>query len=178
MQFESWSLEEFKFISESNIKDKIVLFGGFSTTNRFTEDLKFSPMNANYSGRSNPDMYGIVIHANIINMLLDGKLIYNIPVFWNALLVLLVCILYSYLIIKDYKKYGHASHIKYIILSTILVFLTTWILIELYHYQLVRFNLGPIIMAFFVPFELFEIYRRIALTLYKYFNYQTSLSIH
>lgn len=59
------------------IKDKIVLFGfmGESFDDRSWEDKFFTPLNVKYAGRSNPDMFGVVIHANIISMILSKDFI-------------------------------------------------------------------------------------------------------
>jgi len=74
------------------IKDKIVLFGYMGDTFYDTawEDKFFTPMNKRYAGRSNPDMYGIVIHANIIQMLLDEDYIDyqgNLSAFITAVII-------------------------------------------------------------------------------------------
>ncbi|MBK8146399.1 MAG: CHASE2 domain-containing protein [Bacteroidetes bacterium] len=175
-QFDNYPVVLFDSIKPEDIRDKIVLFGGFSRDNNYIDDLKFTPMNSKYSGRSFPDMHGIVVHANIIDMLLDEKkLITEVPTFWNGLLVFFLCTCYSFLVIKDYKNYGHASHIKYIIISTISIFLFAWSLLWLYDAKMIRLDLAPIIMSFVIPFELFEIYRRLALVFNKYFNYKTIL---
>ena len=56
---------------ENVIKDKIVLLGFFSkdTARPVMEDLHYTPLNAVVSGKSYPDMYGVVIHANILSMI-------------------------------------------------------------------------------------------------------------
>jgi hypothetical protein len=54
----------------SIVKDKIVLLGymGDSLSAPIKlEDLYFTPMNKRIAGRTSPDMYGVVIHANIIS---------------------------------------------------------------------------------------------------------------
>lgn len=58
---------------EEVIRNKIVLFGylGDSFDDKSWEDKFFTPLNINYAGRSNPDMFGAVIHANIISMILS-----------------------------------------------------------------------------------------------------------
>ncbi len=50
-----------------------------------------TPLNPRYSGRSEPDMYGIIIHANIIRMILDRKFITVIPEWLSLVLALLWC---------------------------------------------------------------------------------------
>lgn len=61
----------------SFIKDKIVLMGymGNSFAESSMDDIFFTPLNERYAGRTFPDMYGIVIHANIVSMILNGTYI-------------------------------------------------------------------------------------------------------
>lgn len=55
------------------IKDKIVLLGFLGADLRDTswDDKFFTPLNKRYAGKARPDMYGIVVHANIISMILN-----------------------------------------------------------------------------------------------------------
>lgn len=56
------------------IKDKMVLFGymGQNFNDMSWEDKFFTPLNIDYAGKANPDMYGVVIHANIAAMIING----------------------------------------------------------------------------------------------------------
>lgn len=59
------------------IKGKIVLFGymGKDFSDRSWEDKFYTPLNVRYAGKSNPDMFGVVVHANIISMVLNQDFI-------------------------------------------------------------------------------------------------------
>lgn len=61
----------------SVVRGKIVLLGylGVDFDTKSFEDNFFTPLNDNYVGRSHPDMYGVVIHANVISMILSGNFI-------------------------------------------------------------------------------------------------------
>lgn len=53
-----------------NLKDKVVLLG-YMGPNDLTTDLEdkfFTPLNPRYAGKAMPDLYGVVVHANIISM--------------------------------------------------------------------------------------------------------------
>ena len=65
----------------SFIKDKIVLLGfmGINLNDKTFEDIFFTPLNERYAGKSFPDMYGVVIQANIISMILNKKYINTMP---------------------------------------------------------------------------------------------------
>lgn len=56
------------------IKDKIVIMGHLGenfATRYWIEDKFYTPMNEKYAGRADVDMYGAVIHANIVAMILN-----------------------------------------------------------------------------------------------------------
>ena len=96
-RFINFKLEEFLDLENRDIvKDKIVLLGylGSPTGNTFdVEDKHFTPLNSTTAGKSIPDMYGLVIHANIIAMILSNDFMFKVPRFW---IFLLTCF-YSFL---------------------------------------------------------------------------------
>lgn len=64
-------------IEKDVFKDRIVLLGFMGNTlneNSF-DDKFYTPLNKNYVGKSTPDMYGVVVHANIIAMILNDDYI-------------------------------------------------------------------------------------------------------
>ncbi|MBL0764871.1 CHASE2 domain-containing protein [Marivirga atlantica] len=78
------------------IEGKIVLFGflGRFFGDRYNiEDKYFTPLNKKYAGRGEPDMYGVVIHANIISMILDEDYVGTISNELQILIAILLCYL-------------------------------------------------------------------------------------
>lgn len=76
----------------SLLRNKVVILGylGFSTGNQFDiEDKHFTPLNKITAGKSVPDMYGAVIHANILSMLISDNFMYKVPRFWALVLMFL-----------------------------------------------------------------------------------------
>lgn len=77
---------------KSLLKDKIVLLGylGSPTNNIFdVEDKHFTPLNKTTAGKSIPDMYGLVIHANIIAMILSNNFMHQVSRLWILILTFL-----------------------------------------------------------------------------------------
>jgi len=70
----------------SFIKGKVVLCGfmGPRLGVNSLDDNFFTPLNKHYVGRSYPDMYGIVIHANVVSMIVHETFINRMP-FWSSL---------------------------------------------------------------------------------------------
>ncbi|AZQ64241.1 CHASE2 domain-containing protein [Flammeovirga pectinis] len=78
------------------VKDKIVLLGymGNEYTDGFWDaDKFFTPLNKNVVGRGYPDMYGVVVHANVISMILDESYIDVMPDWLSYFLAFLMCYL-------------------------------------------------------------------------------------
>ncbi|GAB4338147.1 MAG: hypothetical protein OHK0038_16800 [Flammeovirgaceae bacterium] len=76
------------------ITGKIVLIGylgGEYTDYHFDEDKFYTPLNPKQMGRGAPDMYGVVVHANIISMALDNKFINEMPEYLSWIIAILVC---------------------------------------------------------------------------------------
>ncbi len=93
IQFEPEAILDTAVDLKPLLAGKIILMGynGDPTSECTAMDKFHTPLNVRYSGRSEPDMHGIVIHANIIRMILDGKFINKIPAWLSLLLAILVC---------------------------------------------------------------------------------------
>jgi len=93
---------------DSNVlKGKIVLLGYINLDPNNIEDKKFTPMNHKFYGKHRPDMNGIIVQANIISMVLDGKYIKKMPA-WAAWVF---AILIGWLHMSLYIRYYLESHI-------------------------------------------------------------------
>lgn len=82
------------------IEGKIVIFGflGEQFGDRYNiEDKYYTPLNQKYAGRGEPDMYGAVIHANIISMILDGDYVYEISETVQILIAFIICYINVYM---------------------------------------------------------------------------------
>ena len=78
----------------NDFKGKIVLMGyagvGPNPNSSLDEDRFFTPLNAKMAGRSHPDMYGMIIHANILRMVLDKDYVKEFPAVVNWILAFLL----------------------------------------------------------------------------------------
>ncbi len=77
------------------IKDNIVILGflGQDLTDPSWSDKFFTPLNKKVAGRANPDMFGLVIHANIISMILNGDFINELKEWQKYALAFIFCFL-------------------------------------------------------------------------------------
>ena len=64
---------------------------GQDFNDRSWEDKFYTPLNIKYAGRSNPDMFGVVVHANIISMILNEDYIGMQSRFSSIVSALVIC---------------------------------------------------------------------------------------
>ncbi len=81
-----------------SLKDKIVIMGfmgeNFGPSSNLTREDKFhTPINKNYAGKAYPDMFGVVVHANIVSMVLNETPVNSMSEWGGLLLAVLLCYL-------------------------------------------------------------------------------------
>ena len=83
-------------VMQVNLKNKIVIMGymgdDFGQKSKLTREDKFhTPMNPKYAGKAYPDMFGVVIHANIVSMILDEVPINSMGEWSELILAIFIC---------------------------------------------------------------------------------------
>jgi len=160
VKFEAALLLDTTLDLSAAFKDKIVLIGylGNDEWSKPMKDRFFTPLNEQYAGRSLPDMFGLVIHANIISMLINGNYIYEIPVWLAAILEISFCYANVLFIFWVYKRFPEPFHFitrGIQILEFVLVFLLISILF--YYFKiLIDFDKG--ILALLLIYDFVMIY--------------------
>lgn len=154
---------------EELFRDKIVLLGyiGEESWAESTNDKFYTPLNPKYTGRALPDMYGVVIHANIIAMILNGNYIYDFPEWLVVLLEMLFTYINVAMIHWIYRRFHVAFHpitrTIQLLEFSILFFMTAY----LFHYFQFRVDLGAGILGLALAYDFVMIYEsllRIPLT--------------
>lgn len=117
----------------SVMKDKIILLGylGVPLGNPFdVEDKHFTPLNEKAVGKSIPDMNGIVIHANTLQMLLTNDFIYQVPT-W---LIVLITVLLTYISLVYFIQLNKKAKARYTFTKKLvqLLFTVVFLYIALY----------------------------------------------
>ena len=76
-------------------KNKIVMMGflGDYVGDSAWEDKFFTPLNKKLGGRANPDMFGLVIHANAVAMILNEDYVNEISEWLQYIIAFVVCLL-------------------------------------------------------------------------------------
>lgn len=122
------------------VKNKIVLLGyvGTPTGNpNDIEDKHFTPINKIVSSKSTPDMFGVIIHANIIAMFIEDRFVYQLPTFW----IVVISFVFSFIALLYFIKLKAKKVIRYRLQrdTIFLVFsiLLMWLVFLLYNIKIV-----------------------------------------
>lgn len=153
---------------------KIVLLGVIYTEEpKVMEDLHFTPVNEKLQGKSYPDMYGMVIHANILSMILANQY----PMQLSNLISLLIAFLISWIVIysqiKVYGKNKHPSHLIMILFQFFFIIAFVYLALLLFRYGHIKIQLLSILLCVILSVELLGIYKPLAFWMNRKFNYKT-----
>ncbi len=117
-----WDVYSGNFVPEI-IKDKVVIFcflGEELGDRENFEDKFFTPLNETYVGRAFPDMYGGVIHANIVSMVLNEDYIFYLSDIqtWTLTVIMLffTIMVFSWIYKKLPKWYDGITKVIQVIL--------------------------------------------------------------
>ena len=159
------------------LRNSIVLFGymGTPTGNIYDiQDKHFTPLNSKFAGKSIPDMYGIVVHANIIKMLIDANYIYNVPKPIVFILAFCCCYIFVFIAIFMHKKSALTFHIllKFfeLTISIVLLYVSLLLLDNNIHIQI-----EPIILLSILGLEVVILYDHLLHYLKKRWQWKSYL---
>lgn len=163
VQFEMSDVLDTTLDLSQRFKDKIVFIGylGDAGWGRPLLDLHYTPLNARYIGYPTPDMYGMVIHANITQMILDRKYIQKVPFGIHLLLTFLFCYANIHLYYRLFRRVSLSYRylIRFLQLSEIIVLF--FLVAFLFHFFRLKLNVLPWIAALMLTFDAVKIYDKI-----------------
>ncbi|QNA45289.1 CHASE2 domain-containing protein [Lacibacter sediminis] len=163
----------------TQLKDKIILIGFLGIpsqrgTAQLEEDKLFTPLNTRLSGRSYPDMYGSVIHANILRMILENDHIRVIPRWLTAvlsfLLIWLLLPIMCGLFFKGDLWFNSVGTLLQLVGSLLVVFLT----LLTYSYFNLKFDPGLLLACFVLLPTFINLYE----ALLNFLRHNLNISFH
>ena len=113
------------------------------------EDIFFTPLNENIAGRSLPDMFGVVVHANILSMMLRDRFIDRLSNGWDIFFALLFAIANGALFLywAEHKRAFFEIGVRIVqTLQLLAITAVTIYLLSHYHVKL-RLGLSTFIVA-------------------------------
>ncbi|SNR62933.1 sensor domain CHASE2-containing protein [Lutibacter agarilyticus] len=159
------------------INNSIVLFGylGTPTGNNYDiEDKHFTPLNPIVAGKSIPDMYGIIIHANIIKMLTDENFIKKMPKGLSYFFAIICCFFSVLFGLKLFEKspflYDFLIKIVQLVLSIVLLYLALLLLKFNWHIYIT-----PVLVLTLLGLEMVVFYIHLLVYLKKRFKWESHL---
>ena len=157
-------------------KDAVVLLGYLSDGNEQydIEDKHFTPLNEAWVGRATPDTYGVVIHANILNMLSQKSLMYRVTVFPTYVLAFVLCFFAIFFAMQVYKRnsfvFDITEKLAQLILSVGFLYLALLLLqVNIY------INVVPIILLCLLGIEMIDYYEHLIIYLNKKYGWKSHL---
>ena len=143
------------------IKDKIVIFcylGSQLGDPKALDDKYFTPLNFRYAGKSHADMFGGVVHANCVSMILGESYIDsmddNWSYFWAIIILYLNIVAFTFIYKVMPKWYDGLTKLIQLIEAFALFFLVGFVYVS-FNYKL---NMTATIIAVLIAGDALEIY--------------------
>lgn len=174
--FMNMTFDDLMFLEDKSIlNNKIVLLGymGSPTGNVYDiEDKHFTPLNKISAGKSNPDMFGVVVHANIINMLINNDFIFRVSNFWIGIITFLC----SFLGVLFFIWLGEKKLISFLFIKKFGLFLFTVIFMWLtfWFFKMgILFRSAPIIGVTLLSCSFITYYKYVLKKIQKKFKWNS-----
>lgn len=157
-------------------RDKIVFIGFFKADKPdVLEDMHFTPMNPRRGGKSFPDMYGVVIHANILEMMLGHRYVHTLcdPGVYAITFIIIFFIDIFY--IRRLSRSRKHNHFLLFLLQFVLAIGLLYLSLLIFEWFNVELDPMPLLIAVVLSFEIFWLYEWLAVKMNKLFGYATFL---
>lgn len=142
------------------IKDKIVIFGflGEYLGDPSWGDKFYTPLNKKLAGKANPDMFGVVVHANIVSMLLNEDYVNQMARWQEVLMAVVFCLLNVALfsLINTNLPLWYDGITK--LLQLIELILYSFLMVMIFHWYAFKLNLTLTLAAVALVGDVYEIY--------------------
>ncbi len=162
------ALDTTQFVPEL-VKDKIVLMGflGENFDDTSWDDKFFTPLNKKFAGKSRPDMYGLVVHANIISMILNEDYITETPNWIEYAIAFIICFLnvaFFFFIAERIPLWFDGISI---VMQLVQIIILSLLMVYFFHWFHVKLNLTATLGALAVVGTGFELYNSLAKQFWK-----------
>jgi len=144
LDFEDFLYQEKKII----LKDKIVIQGYLGNPTGSRTDIAdkfFTPLNKYFAGKTDRDMFGVIIHANIVNMLINNDFMLTFSTFWLGVITFLTMFFSTIFYMKINRKhkvsYRTRKNIFQFVVSIFILGFSLW----LFKYSVV---IKPVVIIF------------------------------
>jgi CHASE2 domain-containing sensor protein len=142
-------------------KDKIVIMGylGDYLGDSAWEDKFYTPMNKKIGGRANPDMFGMVVHANAIAMILNEDFIDELTEWQKNVIAFVLCLFTVALFAFIDKKLPIWYDALSVIIQIALILLIMTLIVEIFAHQNLKLDLSLTILVFALVGPCYDIFK-------------------
>ncbi|GIV36668.1 MAG: hypothetical protein KatS3mg032_1047 [Cyclobacteriaceae bacterium] len=158
------ALDTSRFVGEM-FRDKVVLFGflGADLKDTSWDDKFFTPLNKKYAGKARPDMYGVVVHANIISMILNEDYIEVLKSWQEILIAVVLCFLNMmfFVWIEWDEKRKDWFDLVSITIQIVQIVLLSFLMIYAFNWFSFKLNITWALAVIAVVGTSFEIYHKV-----------------
>jgi CHASE2 domain-containing sensor protein len=163
----------------NTLTNKIVLVGytghaAPGTANFEDEDRFFTPLNSRLSGRSLPDMYGVIIQANIIRMALDKDYIFVFPTWLNFLFAFCLSWALMPLFVKWFVHKALWFHLFTMFFQLAISILFVYFTIALYAWGKIKIESSAVLVSVLLIGDFLSFYNH----LIKFLKYKRKWNFH
>lgn len=155
------------FVSEM-IKDKIVIFGylGAFLGDPSWADKFYTPLNKKMAGKANPDMFGAVVHANIISMIMNEDYVEEMPEWQEGLMAVVICLLNVALfsLINTYLPLYYDGITKLLQLIQLVAY--SAFMVVIFSWYQFKLDITPTLAAVALVGDVFEVYMSVIKNLF------------
>jgi CHASE2 domain-containing sensor protein len=153
---------------EDMLKGKVVLFGflGSDMFDTSWDDKFFTPINKHYAGKARPDMYGVVVHANVVSMILKEDYVDEMSLWQQVAIAIIVLLLTSALFFKIEEKMPIWYDILSLVIQVGLFALFSLAMILAFSWYSIKLNFTLTLAAVALVGTCFELYNGGILRLY------------
>jgi CHASE2 domain-containing sensor protein len=150
------------------IKDKIVIFGflGSYLGDPSWDDKFYTSLNNKLAGRANPDMFGAVVHANIVSMILNEDYVNQMEGWQEAALAIVLCFLnvalFSFINTKLPLWYDGITKL----LQLIQLILYTILMVLIFHWFSFKLDITLTLIAVALVGDVYEVYMSVIKNIY------------
>ncbi len=150
------------------IKDKIVIFGylGAYLGDPSWDDKFYTPLNKKMAGKANPDMFGAVVHSNIVSMVMSEDYVEQMPDWQQVAMAIIICLLNVALfsLINTYLPLYYDGITK--LLQLIQLLLYSAIMVLIFHWYSFKLNITLTLAAVALVGDIHEVYMSVIKNLF------------
>src|SRR5688572_17370392 len=150
------------------IKGKIVIFGflGEYLGDPSWDDKFYTPLNKKLAGKANPDMFGAVVHANIVSMILNEDYVNQMAEWQEVAMAVILCLLnvalFSLINIKLPLWYDGITKL----LQLIQLLLYSVLMVMIFAWYSFKFNVTLTLAAVALVGDVYEVYMSVFKNIY------------